>query len=202
MKLTGTRLACERGERIVFTDLSFAVAAGELLVLRGPNGAGKTSLLRMIAGLNEPTEGNFELDGGHHDLAIGQQCHFIAHQNAIKPTLTVRENLEFWSGFLAGGSVGDALDAFNLTPLANYSAALLSAGQSRRLSLCRLQVVPRVIWLLDEPTVGLDDASTANLRALMQAHLDHGGMIIATTHVDLGLPATTTFDFATLGARK
>ena len=114
MKLIGKDLVCERGERIVFANLDFAVSAGELLVLKGPNGAGKTSLLRMIAGLNEPASGSMQLDGGQKDLSIGQQCHFIAHQNAVKPNLTVRENLAFWAGFLAGSEIDEALDAFNM----------------------------------------------------------------------------------------
>jgi heme exporter protein A len=196
MKLVGEQLTCIRGERTVFSNVGFSLTAGEMLVLKGANGAGKTSLLRLIAGLGEPAGGRLHLEGGHAELSIAQQCHFVAHQNAIKPSLTVRENLEFWAGFLAGAHVDDALEAFNLTPLSSYAAALLSAGQSRRLNLARLIVAPRVLWLLDEPTVGLDAASTEALRNRMHTHLERGGMIIATTHVDLGMPQASTFDFA------
>ena len=201
MKLVGENLTCERGERVVFKGLDFSVDAGELLVLKGPNGAGKTSLLRLIAGLIEPANGHIALDGGQPDLSIGQQSHLVAHQSAVKPSLTVRENLSFWSDFLGGGDIEASLDAFALRPLADFSAALLSAGQLRRLTLSRLGLVPRVLWLLDEPTVGLDANSTDSLRAAMQAQLERGGMIIATTHVDLGMRKARTFDFADLEAR-
>lgn len=200
MKLVGEDLTCERGERVVFRDVGFSVEAGELLVLKGPNGAGKTSLLRLIAGLIEPAAGRLALGGSHHDLTIGQQSHLIAHQSAVKPSLTVRENLQFWSDFLGGGDIEASLAAFALSPLAGYSAALLSAGQLRRLTLSRLKLVPRVLWLLDEPTVGLDANSTKNLRTAMYDQLERGGMIIATTHVDLGIRKAKVFDFADLEA--
>src|SRR5918995_1192327 len=109
MRLIGDKLVCERGGRQVFASLDFTVGAGELLVLKGPNGAGKTSLLRMIAGLNEPVSGRLQLEGGNAELTIGQHCHFIAHQDALKPALTVAENLEFWGNFLGGGEVAGAL---------------------------------------------------------------------------------------------
>ncbi len=200
MNLVGEDLTCERGERVVFKRLNFAVSAGELLILKGPNGAGKTSLLRLIAGLIEPVAGTLSLSGGHQDLSIGQQSHLVAHQSAVKPSLTVRENLTFWSGFLGGDDVDAALDAFALSPLADYSAALLSAGQLRRLTLSRLKLVPRALWLLDEPTVGLDANSTETLRQTMRQQLDDGGMIIATTHIDLGMKNAQVFDFDQLEA--
>ncbi len=201
MKLTGTNLTCERGERRVFSRLDFTVGTGELLVLKGPNGTGKTSLIRLIAGLIEPAEGELALEGGHTDLTLGQQCHLVAHLNAIKPTLTVHENLAFWSGFLGGGDVEPALTTFGLADLSGLSAALLSAGQQRRLNLARLALAPRPLWLLDEPTVGLDTASTERLVSLMQHHMGAGGMIVAATHIDLGMAATRELDFAALGGR-
>ena len=202
MELIGTDLTCERSERLVFTDLSFSVGAGQMLVLKGPNGAGKTSLLRMIAGLIEPAAGNLNLEGGHSELTIGQQSHFVAHQNPVKRALTVRENLQFWSGLFAGGEIETALDGFGLKRLADYSTAILSAGQLRRLNLCRLLLVKRVLWLLDEPTVGLDANSTRQLQEVMTGHLDDGGIILATTHVDLGIDRAGELDFADLGASQ
>ena len=186
MELHGGNLTCERGGRTVFTDVRFSVSSGQLLQLTGPNGSGKSSLLRLIAGLNEPAGGRLHLEGGSAELTIGQQAHYIAHQEAVKSALSVQENLEFWRGFLGGGDADAALMAFDLTRLSSYPAGLLSAGQKRRLALARLVLVPRVLWLLDEPTVGLDAASLERLAKVMAEHLDRGGMIVAATHVALG----------------
>ncbi|MGL6182651.1 MAG: heme ABC exporter ATP-binding protein CcmA [Aestuariivirga sp.] len=186
MKLTADNLTCERGGRIVFAGIGFSLGEGQLMQLTGPNGAGKSSLLRLIAGLNEATAGTLVLAGGDSDLTIGQQAHYIAHQEAVKTALTVEENLAFWRDFLGGGSLETALEAFALSRFASFQAGLLSAGQKRRLALARLALITRRLWLLDEPTVGLDTASLARLVAVMSAHLDRGGMIIAATHVPLG----------------
>ncbi len=187
MILTGHNLQCDRGGRTVFRGLSFELAAGQMLQLTGPNGSGKSSLLRLIAGLGEASSGQLALDGGGTDLTIGQQSHYIAHQEAVKSALTVAENLDFWRGFLGGGDVEAAMAALDLTRLAHYHAGLLSAGQKRRLALARLALVPRALWLLDEPTVGLDTASQGRLTKIMADHLASGGLIIAATHVALGL---------------
>ena len=186
MSLSASNLTCERGGRIVFRDVSFALAEGELLQLTGPNGSGKSSLIRLIAGLGEAQSGTLALAGGEPGLAIAQQAHLIAHQEAVKTALSVRENLSFWRDFLGGGDVDEALGAFDLKRLASYPAGLLSAGQKRRLALARLVLVPRRLWLLDEPTVGLDAASLEGLLAVMASQLTRGGMIIAATHVPLG----------------
>jgi heme exporter protein A len=185
MELRGTGLSCERGGRTVFSGISFAVAVGQLLQLTGPNGSGKSTLLRLIAGLNEPVSGTLALTGGG-DLPIAQRCHYIAHQDAVKSALSVDENLAFWRDFLGGGDSEAALAAFGLTRLSTFPAGLLSAGQRRRLALARLVLVPRVLWLLDEPTVGLDAASLERLTQAMASHLEQGGMIVAATHVPLG----------------
>lgn len=186
MELVARDLTCERGGRTVFRDVSFSLKPGQLMQLTGPNGSGKSTLLRLIAGLNEPMTGSLALDGGDPELTIGQQAHYIAHQEAVKTALTVQENLAFWRGFLGGGDVGAALAAFDLARLSSYPAGLLSAGQKRRLALARLALVPRALWLLDEPTVGLDAASLARLVTAMAERLATGGMIIAATHVPLG----------------
>lgn len=186
MELLGQDLTCERGGRIVFRNISLSLKPGQLMQLTGPNGSGKSSLLRLIAGLNEAQTGSVTLEGGSEDLSLGQQAHYVAHQEPVKAALTVAENLAFWRDFLGGGDVDDALDAFDLSRLSSYPAGLLSAGQKRRLALARLVLVPRVLWLLDEPTVGLDTANLARLVGVMARQLDRGGMIIAATHVPLG----------------
>jgi heme exporter protein A len=192
MRIKAENLSCERGGRLVFSSLNFEVAAGQLLQLTGPNGAGKSSLLRVIAGLSDVNVGHITLENGSADLSLAQQAHYIAHSDAAKPALTVTENLKFWSDFLEGFDINGALASVNLQALADYPVALLSAGQKRRLALARLGLVQRKIWLLDEPSVGLDESSQALLVGLMQQHLKTGGIIIAATHVDLGLKPDRT----------
>ena len=187
MLLAASNLACERGGRTVFSNQNFSLGSGELLQLTGPNGAGKSTLLRLLANLSEPSQGKISLEGGAPELSPGQQAHYIAHSDASKSALTVTENLKFWRDFLGGGDLMRALQAVNLSALADYPVALLSAGQKRRLALARLALVPRAIWLLDEPSVGLDEASQKLLVALMNGHLREGGLIVAATHVSLGL---------------
>ena len=187
MQITAENLSCERGGRTVFSNQNFALGSGEFLQLTGPNGSGKSSLLRLLACLSEPSLGHLKLEGGAPELTLGQQAHYIAHSDASKSSLTVTENLSFWRGFLGGGNLQRAIDAVNLSALADYPVALLSAGQKRRLALARLALIPRVIWLLDEPSVGLDEASQKLLVALMSQHLKAGGLIVAATHVPLGL---------------
>jgi heme exporter protein A len=200
MEIVGKALACERGGRLVFENLDVHATGGRMLVLRGPNGAGKTSLLRLLAGLAEPAGGDLNLTGAPGDGDITGQVHFVAHQDAIKLHLTVEENLTFWSGFLGGGNIEVALDAMNLRALRQFQAQRLSAGQKRRLGLARLALAPRPVWLLDEPTVGLDTASQALLAKLMNAHLETGGIIIASTHIDLPVASTDVLDFARVAA--
>ena len=186
MELKAQDLTCERGGRIVFRGVSLSLQPGQLMQLTGPNGSGKSSLLRLIAGLNEAQTGSVELIGGSDDLSLGQQAHYVAHQEPVKSALSVSENLAFWRDFLGGGDVDDALEAFDLSRLASYPAGLLSAGQKRRLARARSVLVPRVLWLLDEPTVGLDTSSLERFVKVMAKQLDNGGMIIAATHVPLG----------------
>jgi heme exporter protein A len=152
---------------------------------------GKSTLLRLAAGLVRPTQGRLELAGGDPELTTGEQAHYLGHLDALKPALSVTENLEFWADFL-GGAAGQmkgtaALAAVGLDGLAHLPATYLSAGQRRRLSLARLVAVERPIWLLDEPTSALDAAAQAMLANLMRAHLAGGGLILAATHGPIGL---------------
>ncbi len=190
--LEARSLACERGGRLIFKDLDFAIKGGEGVELRGPNGAGKSSLLRLLAGLNKPAAGTLTLTGASHEDRASE-AHYIGHHEAVKPALSVRENLEFWTSFLGGESSAN-FTAFRLEKLTEDEARYLSEGQRRRLALSRLVSVPRPIWLLDEPTVGLDQAALADLRRETEAHLAQGGIVIAATHADLGLKSIRTLE--------
>jgi len=193
MRIVGSDLACVRGGRQVFRDVNFALGAAEALAVTGPNGAGKSSLLRLAAGLLRPAQGRLALEGGDTELSIGEQAHYLGHQDALKPSLSVAENLRFWGRFLGStvptgaGKDGAALAAVGLEALVHLPAGYLSAGQRRRLSLARLLAAPRPIWLLDEPTAALDAAAQRMLAELMRAHLAAGGLILAATHGPLGL---------------
>jgi heme exporter protein A len=187
MRLSGCGLVCRRGGRTVFANLDFAVASGEALLVVGPNGAGKSSLLRLVAGLLRPAAGRIELAGGERDDAIAEHAHYLGHQDALKPALTVSENLRFWSRFLGGGNASAALDAVGLGALGDLPAGYLSAGQRRRLSVARLLALHRPIWLLDEPASALDTGGQAMLTAVMRRHLAEGGLILAATHASLDL---------------
>jgi heme exporter protein A len=190
MKLIAEGLTSIRGGRTLFNDLSFAVDGGEALLLLGPNGAGKTTLIRTIAGLLGPAAGTIRIEGGDAERSVGEQCHYVGHLNALKPSLTVEENAAFWCGFLGrrGDGIDAALAAFGLAALRDIPATYLSAGQKRRLGLARVLLAGRPIWLLDEPTVSLDRAAQTGLTRAVEGHLAAGGLVIAATHAPLGLP--------------
>ncbi len=189
MRLSASDLACRRGGRDVFAGVGFAVASGEALAISGRNGAGKSSLLRMVAGLLRIASGRLALEGGDPEMTIGEQAHYLGHQDALKHSLSVGENLRFWADFFGAGKaeIGEALAAAGLDTLADLPAAYLSAGQRRRLSIARLRAVKRPIWLLDEPTSTLDAAAQRRLSELMRSHLAEGGLILAATHGAIGL---------------
>lgn len=185
-RFSGTGLACRRGGRCVFAGLDFAVASGEALVLRGPNGSGKTTLLRLMAGLAAVSAGAMQWNGAavHEDPeAHGSRLRFVGHLDAVKPAFTVAENLAFWAALWgARTNVLHALQAFDLARLATFPARHLSAGQRHRLALARLLVVPAPLWLLDEPSNALDEASLQALAKAIAAHRARGGMAIVASH--------------------
>jgi len=191
MRLSGRGLRCVRGGRELFAGLDFDAEPGEALAIVGPNGAGKTSLLRGIAGLLALEGGTIVLEGGDAELNLPEQAHYLGHDDAMKPALTVTENLTFWAEFLGGtpADPAECIAAVGLSHAAALPAGFLSAGQRRRLSIARLLAVHRPIWLLDEPTAALDMGSQRVFAGLMNAHLARGGMIIAATHAPLGIEA-------------
>ena len=186
-------LAVVRAGVAVLEDVSFSLTAGQVLVLRGPNGIGKTTLLRALAGLQPPLSGHVQMP---EDALT-----YAAHADGLKSVLTVTENLQFWADVHGRADVGRAMTAMNLAHLAGRRAGELSAGQKRRLGLARLLVTGRWLWLLDEPTVSLDTASVSLFAAVLQDHLAQGGAAIVATHIDLGLPQSTTLDLTPHRAR-
>jgi len=193
--LTAEDVAVFRGERLIFRDFSFTAPSGGALVLAGPNGSGKSTLLRMLAGLIRPAAGRVLWNGEDalDDLAAhGQRVAYLGHQDAVKPGLTVVENIRF-AASVSGRSVTTALAAVGLEALADLPARMLSAGQKRRLALSRLVLSGAPLWLLDEPTLGLDTASIARFGVLLATHRAGGGIVVAATHVPLPLPDATEF---------
>ncbi len=187
-------LSVARGTRTVLSGVSLTARAGEALLVVGPNGAGKTTLIRTIAGFIAPAAGSITLKGDNGDRNIAEHCHYVGHLTGVKANLSAAENLAFWATYLGAGErqaardrVDEALLHFGLSALADYPAGLMSAGQKRRLGLARLSVARRPVWLLDEPTVSLDAASTELLSGLIRRHLAGGGLVIAATHLPLGL---------------
>ena len=180
MRLSGRGVRCVRGGREVFSDLDFEASSGEALAVTGPNGSGKTSLLRLVAGLLSMAGGSIDLEGGEAELTLPEQAHYLGHRDALKPALSVIENLSFWRDFL-GGDGSDAgpesCSAWGSITPRDLPAAYLSAGQRRRLSIARLLAAPRPIWLLDEPTSALDAAGQGLFADLMGDHLARGGLI-------------------------
>jgi heme exporter protein A len=188
--LEAVGLVVMRSDRLVLDGLDLAVSAGQALLLTGANGAGKSTLLRTLAGLCPLAGGRLLWDGT--DALADPAVHagrigYLGHQDALKPGLTVMENLAL-AARIGGGDRAAALDAFGIGALADLPARLLSAGQKRRTALARLMLSQARLWLLDEPSLGLDDLAIARLGTVLAAHRAGGGMAIATTHVGLPLP--------------
>ena len=199
-------IRCRRGERVLFEGLSFALAGGDALLLLGANGTGKTSLLRLLAGLLGPLDAQ---DGAlswrgrsvwDDPEAYHREVHFLGHADGIKAALSVAENLSFWAGLhnRRKPDLDGALGVLDLAGFGDMPARFLSAGQRRRLALARLCAAPAPLWLLDEPTAGLDAASIARLEALIASHRAAGGLVVASSHAALKLEPAARIDLGSL----
>jgi heme exporter protein A len=194
--LSAENLLVIRGGRVVLDGAGLAVARGGALLLRGRNGAGKSTLLRCLAGLRCPDAGRICWDGvdvfADRDAHAGRVA-WLSHLDAVKAGLSVRENLAF-AARVQGGDAGAALARMGLAELADVPTRMLSAGQKRRVALARMMLGRRPLWLLDEPTNGLDVASVGRLQGAIEAHRAEGGMVIAATHLDFTLPGSLTME--------
>jgi heme exporter protein A len=200
MRLIAEEISGGRGGEILFSGIDLALAPSQALIVTGPNGAGKSTLLRCIAGLLPLESGSVHLDTGEDWPSVVSACHYLGHLNGMKTALSVEENLGFWSSFLgredtrraagtagAGTAVDTALARVGLGGIGHLPYGYLSTGQKRRAAIARLLLSRRPVWLLDEPTAGLDAASSEMFAGLMKQHLAAGGIIIAATHQALGL---------------
>jgi len=187
-------LQCDRGDRALFTGVSFELQKHQLMRIEGLNGSGKTTLLRTLCGLFEPEEGEILWDGTSikkQDDSYRKNLFYLGHQNAIKMDLSVLENLRF-NCKMAGESPSDeellnALDTIGLFAYEDIPTRQLSQGQKRRVSLARLLVTGTSLWILDEPFVALDMAAVELLQKIIADHVDNGGMVILTTHQEVPL---------------
>ncbi|KUM23872.1 cytochrome C biogenesis protein CcmA [Mesorhizobium loti] len=190
MRLIAENLGGERGGETVFSGIGFALEMAEALIVTGPNGAGKSTLLRVIAGLLPASDGKVRIEGGGEAFpTVASASHYLGHLNAMKIALSVEENLGFWRAFQGepGLSVEEALDTVGLGGLGHLPFGYLSTGQRRRASIAKLLISRRPVWLLDEPTAGLDKTSEEQFAGLMRGHLEDGGIVVAATHLPLGL---------------
>lgn len=197
MRLIAENLSGERGGEPVFEDIGFSVEDGESLVVTGPNGSGKSTLLRVVAGFLPAARGSVRIvEGGEAFPGVASACHYLGHQNAMKTALTVTENLTFWRRFCGESRLGiaEALDAVGLGGIGHLPFGYLSTGQRRRAAIAKLLVSHRPVWLLDEPTAGLDRASEHRFTGLIAAHCAAGGIVMAATHLPLGLEAAKTLE--------
>jgi heme exporter protein A len=193
--LSAHGLSCVRGERRLFTNLDFTVQAGEWLHVRGENGAGKTSLLRMLAGLSQPAEGEIRWCGlpiGDSESQYRQNMLFFGHHGALKEDLTGLENLTFAAAIdgdqLPQSNALLALYRFGLKGREDLPVRVLSAGQKRRVMLARLATRNAKLWVLDEPFTALDVKAVDLLASLISEHVSGGGMAVVTSHQTMPIP--------------
>lgn len=189
--LEAKNLSCVRDERTLFSGLSFSVNPGDLVQVEGPNGAGKTSLLRILAGLARPDDGEVRWRG-ENTRRSRERYHgellFLGHQPGINAMLTPFENLRFYQRAARGGdgqAIWQALEQVGLVGYEDLPVAQLSAGQQRRVALARLYLSDSPLWILDEPLTAIDKQGVAELIRHFEQHAQQGGMVVLTTHQEL-----------------
>lgn len=186
-----TDLSCSRDDRTLFSDLSFTVHPGQVLLLEGSNGSGKTTLLRTLCGFREADSGEIRWAGqALHESTFFADMAYVGHADGIKKELTVLENLRFALALNRPGpfSIEQTLQKVQLAGYDDNLVQTLSAGQKRRLSLARLLITHTILWILDEPFTSLDKQGIELIETLIDAHVNQGGMVILTSHHDLSLP--------------
>ncbi len=179
MAISIKSLSVSRGGINLLQDVDIELKNGQAGILRGPNGVGKTTLLRALAGL-------LPVDSGKIECSLEDIC-YSGHADGLKPTLTVQENLEFWANIFGSPSISEVTEKFLISDLLNSKAGNLSAGQKRRVGLARLGLTGRQVWLLDEPTVSLDETSVEIFENIIKDHISEDGCALIATHIDLGL---------------
>ncbi|MDQ2633923.1 MAG: heme ABC exporter ATP-binding protein CcmA [Pseudomonadota bacterium] len=202
MRLIAENLSGERGGQPVFSAIGLSLGEGDALTVTGPNGSGKSTLLRVVAGLLPAALGSVRLEGGGEAFpTVASAAHYLGHLNAMKPALAVTENLAFWRDFCGSGhlGLGEALETVGLGAIGDLPYGYLSTGQKRRAAIARLLVSRRPIWLLDEPTAGLDAESERQFAALMEKHRASGGIILAATHLPLGIEGAAELRMGEIG---
>lgn len=193
-QLSVHNLACARGERLLFKGMNFSVGAGELLLVQGGNGQGKTSLLRLLTGLARPEEGEIRWRGENirkNRDEFHAEMIYLGHANGVKDDLNPVENLRFAEGlqgraFEQERAIG-ILKQLGLTLCLDLPCRVLSFGQRRRVALSAMLLADAKLWILDEPLTGLDVHAVALMEGLIRAHLEGGGLVVATTHQALNL---------------
>lgn len=185
-------LSCVRQQRLLFAELTVSIFPGQIWQVAGPNGAGKTSLLRILAGLTQPFEGEVRYQGNPLEadkIAYNQALLYIGHQAGVKGEMTAQENLEFALQLaqIQNQNAEQALEQVDLYGFEDEFASMLSAGQHRRIALARLWQTQSKLWILDEPFTAIDKSGVAHLEQKIKHHAENGGAVILTTHQDLNL---------------
>ncbi|MFT7525069.1 MAG: heme exporter protein A [Arenicella sp.] len=188
--LSAQSLSCVRGERSLFQSLNFKLKEGQCLHVLGANGSGKTSLLRILSGLTDPTDGSvlWQQKTIHNHPRFLQQSAFLGHKDGIKNQLTALENLSFYQrleGIINDDLVDQHLAQMGILDCADLSANKLSFGQRRRLAFARLLMPLFKLWILDEPFTGIDVQGRVLIEGVCLKHLQSGGMIVLTNHQSL-----------------